>query len=60
MTEAAITGIHHVKFPVSDLAASRDADLARQLAADIAEEAARLDRTIGGFLASARAAKAGA
>jgi len=42
------------------LAASRDPDLARQLAADIAEEAARLDRTIGGFLASARAAKAGA
>jgi len=41
------------------LAASRDAELARQLAADIAAEAAHLDRTIGGFLASARAAKAG-
>ena len=37
------------------LAASRDAELARQLAADIAAEAARLDRTIGGFLAGARA-----
>jgi nitrogen fixation/metabolism regulation signal transduction histidine kinase len=42
------------------LAASRDADLARQLAADIAAESAHLDRTIGGFLASARAARAGA
>jgi PAS domain S-box-containing protein len=36
------------------LAASRDAELARQLAADIAAEAAHLDRTIGGFLASAK------
>ena len=41
------------------LAASRDPELARQLASDIAAEAAHLDRTIGGFLASARAAKAG-
>lgn len=41
------------------LAASRDPELARQLAADIAAEAAHLDRTIGGFLAGARAAKAG-
>ena len=41
------------------LAASRDADTARQLASDIAAEAAHLDRTIGGFLAGARAAKAG-
>jgi nitrogen fixation/metabolism regulation signal transduction histidine kinase len=41
------------------LAASRDQELARQLAADIAAEAAHLDRTIGGFLASARAARAG-
>ena len=40
------------------LAASRDQDLARQLAADIAAEAAHLDRTIGGFLAGARAASA--
>ena len=40
------------------LAASRDAGLARQLAADIAAEAAQLDRRIGGFLAGARAAKA--
>lgn len=42
------------------LAASRDPDLARQLAADIAAESAHLDRTIGGFLAGARAAKAAA
>jgi nitrogen fixation/metabolism regulation signal transduction histidine kinase len=41
------------------LAASRDQELARQLAADIAAEAAHLDRTIGGFLASAKAAGAG-
>jgi nitrogen fixation/metabolism regulation signal transduction histidine kinase len=42
------------------LAASRDAQLARQLAADIAAESAHLDRTIGGFLAGARVARAGA
>ena len=41
------------------LAASRDPGLARQLAADIAAEAAHLDRTIGGFLAGAKAARAG-
>jgi signal transduction histidine kinase len=40
------------------LAASRDPDLARQLAADIAAESAHLDRTIGGFLVGDRAAKA--
>jgi PAS domain S-box-containing protein len=40
------------------LAANRDPDLARQLAADIAAESAHLDRTIGGFLAGARAARA--
>jgi len=40
------------------LAASRDPELAHQLASDIAAEAAHLDRTIGGFLAgtAARAA----
>ena len=41
------------------LAASRDPELARQLASDIAAEAAHLDRTIGGFLAGAKAARAG-
>ena len=38
------------------LAHSRDAGLARQLADDIAMEAAQLDRTIGSFLAGAKAA----
>jgi PAS domain-containing protein len=38
------------------LAHSRDAGLARQLADDIASEAAQLDRTIGSFLAGAKAA----
>lgn len=42
------------------LAASRDAELARQLASDIAAEAAHLDRTIGGFLAGARRTRAAA
>jgi PAS domain S-box-containing protein len=49
----AISGYAH------QLAASRDQELARQLAEDIAAEAANLDLTIGGFLASARAASAG-
>ena len=40
------------------LAVNRDPELARQLAADIAAEAAHLDRTIGGFLVEARAAGA--
>jgi PAS domain-containing protein len=38
------------------LARSRDAELGPQLAADIASEAARLDRHIGGFLAAKRTA----
>jgi PAS domain-containing protein len=38
------------------LARSHDVELASQLAADIASEAARLDRHIGGFLAARRAA----
>jgi len=42
------------------LAASRDPELARQLAADIASEAAQLDHSIGGFLAGARAKSAAA
>ncbi len=36
------------------LAISRDVELARQLAADIASEASHLDHTIGGFLAGAK------
>jgi nitrogen-specific signal transduction histidine kinase len=38
------------------LARNRDPELATQLAADIASEAARLDRNIGGFLAAKRTA----
>ena len=38
------------------LARSRDVELASQLASDIATEAARLDRHIGGFLAARRVA----
>lgn len=38
------------------LGCSRDAELAHQLADNIAREAAQLDRTIGGFLGGARAA----
>jgi PAS domain-containing protein len=41
------------------LAASHEPELARQLASDIAVEAAHLDRTIGGFLAGAKGARAG-
>jgi signal transduction histidine kinase len=41
------------------LARSRDPELARQLADDVANEAARLDRTIGSFLAGAKTAAAG-
>jgi signal transduction histidine kinase len=37
------------------LANNRDAELAQQLAADIAHEAADLDRRIGGFLTEKRA-----
>jgi PAS domain S-box-containing protein len=40
------------------LAQNHDPDLARQLAADIAAEAKHLDRTIGGFLAENKKAKA--
>jgi nitrogen fixation/metabolism regulation signal transduction histidine kinase len=40
------------------LAASQDPAVARQLAVDIASEASHLDRTIGGFLAESKTAKA--
>jgi nitrogen fixation/metabolism regulation signal transduction histidine kinase len=38
------------------LAVSRDPEISRQLASDIAEEALRLDRNIGGFLSEKRSA----
>ncbi len=40
------------------LANNRDPDMAREIATDIAHEAAQLDRTIGGFLAARQAAAA--
>jgi len=40
------------------LANSRDPELAKELASDIAQEAAQLDRSIGGFLTAKRAATA--
>jgi len=42
------------------LANNRDPELAQQLAADIAEEAARLDSTLGGFLTEKRSAQSAA
>jgi PAS domain-containing protein len=42
------------------LANSRDPELAKQLATDIAHEAAQLDHSIGGFLTKKRAAQAAA
>jgi signal transduction histidine kinase len=42
------------------LANSRDPELAKQLATDIAHEAAQLDHSIGGFLTTKRAAQAAA
>jgi len=42
------------------LANSRDTELAKQLAGDIAHEAAQLDRSIGGFLSTSRAAQGAA
>jgi signal transduction histidine kinase len=38
------------------LANNRDLELAKELATDIAQEAAQLDRTIGGFLTAKRPA----
>ncbi|HEV2467611.1 MAG TPA: PAS domain S-box protein [Candidatus Sulfotelmatobacter sp.] len=42
------------------LATNRDPDLAEQLAVDIAQEAAQLDRSIGGFLTAKPAARSAA
>ena len=42
------------------LASDRDPELAKQLAADIADEAAQLDRSLGGFLTEKRTAQSAA
>ena len=59
MALALRTSLTTISGYAQQLAASRDPELARQLATDIASEAAHLDRTIGGFLAGAKAASAG-
>jgi len=60
MALALRTSLNTISGYARQLAANRDPELTRQLAADIASEAAHLDHTIGGFLASARAASAAA
>jgi len=42
------------------LANNRDPEMAKEIATDIAHEAAQLDRTIGGFLTTKQAASAAA
>ncbi len=44
----------------AQLASSRDAELSKQLATDIAHEAAQLDHSLGGFLTKKRAAQGAA
>jgi nitrogen fixation/metabolism regulation signal transduction histidine kinase len=60
MALALRTSLTTISGYAQQLAASRDPDLARQIAADIASEAAQLNHTIGGFLAGPRSAKAAA
>jgi PAS domain-containing protein len=60
MALALRTSLNTISGYARQLAANHDPELARQLAADIASEAAHLDHTIGGFLAGARAASAAA
>jgi PAS domain S-box-containing protein len=55
MALALRTSLTTISGYAQQLAASRDPELARQLASDIAAEAAHLDRTIGGFLAGTAA-----
>jgi PAS domain-containing protein len=58
MALALRTSVATISSYAQQLAVSRDSTMVRQLAVDIASEAADLDRTIGGFLAGAKAAKA--
>jgi PAS domain S-box-containing protein len=58
MALALRTSLTTISGYAQQLAASRDPDQARQIAADIASEAAQLNHTIGGFLAGPRPAKA--
>jgi len=54
------TSLSTISGYAQQLASNHDPELAVQLAADIAHEAAQLDRTIGGFLTTNRPAKAAA
>jgi nitrogen fixation/metabolism regulation signal transduction histidine kinase len=58
MALALRTSLTTISGYAQQLAASRDPELARQIAADIASEAAQLNHTIGGFLSGPRPAKA--
>lgn len=60
MALALRTSLTTISGYAQQLAACRDPELARQIAADIASEAAQLNHTIGGFLAGPRTAKAAA
>ncbi len=60
MALALRTSLTTISGYAQQLAASRDPELARQIAADIASEAAQLNHTIGGFLAGPRPAKSAA
>ncbi len=57
MALALRTSLTTISGYAQQLAASRDPELARQIAADIASEAAQLNHTIGGFLAGPRPVK---
>jgi signal transduction histidine kinase len=57
MALALRTSLATISGYAQQISSCRDAGLTRQLASDIVLEAAQLDRTMGGFLAGARAAK---
>lgn len=51
------TSLSTISGYAQQLASNRDPELAMQLAADIAQEAAQLDRSLGGFLTTSESAK---
>ena len=57
MALALRTSLTTISGYAQQLASNRDPELARQLAADIADEAAQLDHSIGGFLTERRVPK---
>jgi len=60
MALALRTSLATISGYAQQLASNRDPDLAQQLAADIANEAAQLDRSLGGFLTEKQAARGAA